>query len=127
MAEVERPSLYGLTDEQCAYVEKMEQLVGARTIAVARNNRFPFGWSFERWVVVLTLGFTCAQFIFARGGDWAGVKSDINDLKNQIVGVHASLETLESRQLDTQRQIESIQRVDEWFRTHPQGGPEITR
>lgn len=124
--EVERPSLDGLTKEIRDYIEHIEKFVATRTIGVSRNNRWP-RWSFERWLLMIGLAYQVFQWSFFMGGEWRTVKQDVAVLKQDMGDVRTGVTKMESAQTDLRLKIESIERVDEYFRRVPPPSPVLER
>lgn len=100
MAEVPKPSLDGMTPAQIAWAEDMEKTVGARTVSVTRNNKFP-RWSPERWMAFVSMAIlittSSVAGIWFAGGEWRGVKQDVETLKSDIAVMKADVRILANK------------------------------
>jgi hypothetical protein len=109
-----------------AELRALERIALGRSVAIAANGRFPH-WSPERWFAVLTFCMALFGTLFLLGGDWQSVKHDMTAMKVDMDQVKAS--QLENQQkLDALKaQIETIEKADEWYRTHPRAPAQFGR
>lgn len=126
MSEKPRPDLTGLGPDQRRYVEELEQMYGARSIRISRNNEFPWGWSFERWISLLTFLAVIVGGIWFGGGEWRWMKVTIARVVTDLNVVVSRVEAVNSHMSVLQRQVDGIDRVTPRLRAAPER-PTISR
>jgi hypothetical protein len=108
-----------------AEVRAVERLALGRSVAITTNGKFPWGWSFERWVAVATFVSVVFGWLFFAGGEWKGVKQDVSSMKTDVAA-------LKTNQDETQRMLnvlrieiermrveaERVERADEYYRNN---------
>lgn len=107
-----------------------EILAGSRSVYAAGNGKWPKDWTLERWMTVLTFLTVVIGWIFFTGGEWSRVKNDIKTASATLDNVSSDIKEIRAWQVDGQRkidalkvQIETIERSDEYYRTHPRPRP----
>lgn len=102
MVELPRPNTDNLTDEQQRYFDTLERLVGAKTIAVASNGRFP-AWSVERWLLVVGFALSICSNAFWVGTKVQAVESRVSVLeRNEDQWARKAEVDLQARNLQAQ-------------------------
>jgi hypothetical protein len=105
---------------QLAELKALEKLALGRSVQIAANGRHPKDWTFERWVAVGTTITLISGWLFFAGGEWKGVKSDIDAVRADMAGVMDGIkrDRIETQQkLDALRvEMERIERADEYYR-----------
>lgn len=104
-----------------AEVKGLERLAGSRTVAIAANGKFPH-WSLERWLTVVTLVVTSSGVIgglWFASREWYGVKFDVASTRQQMSEQGQALKELDQSMQTLRIDVLTIQRADEYYRTHP--------
>lgn len=109
MTEVTRPGLSGLSADQQRYVEHLEAMVGARTIAVSRNGKFP-RWSFERWALIVGFGASIYVNAFYIGRTVENHETRIGALERNEAQ-YARKDVLDVEHRSLQAQMDEIRRT----------------
>jgi|SRR6185369_2515575 len=106
-----------------------EVLASSKTTYAAGNGKFP-RWSVDRWLQITIFCMSVISGIFFFGGQWSGVKKSVEDMATAVSSMHADMESIKTRQWDSQnkldalkKQIETIEKSDEYYRTHPRPRP----
>lgn len=105
-------------------IEHLERIAAGRVAYVASNGKFP-RWSVERWLAfigaIISGTLMLIAWIFFAGGQWAEVKADIKQVRDDHAIIRQSNQDMKQQFWELQQELKSIQRVDEWYRK-PRGG-----
>lgn len=75
-------------------------------------------WTPERWMILLQLVGGVVFWVWFAGGQWETMKREIQGFKDTAAEMQVSLAQLERQTTALKLQIETIERSDEYYRTH---------